>query len=148
MAGKKQEKKENYTRERRPVTMPAGRPFGTFDYKTVDDLENAINDYFYQCDTDGKPYTMTGLAVGLNITPQTLCNYGDKNYADGKYFDTVNRARMRVLEYTETRAFDRDGSNGAKFMLTNNAERMGGLRYADRVEQAIDVAPISFVDDL
>ena len=55
---------------------------------------------------------------------------------------------MRVIDYSEARAYDKEGSNGAKFMLTNNSERMGGLRYADRVEQAIDVAPISFVDDL
>ena len=128
--------------------MPAGRPFGTFDYKTVEDLERAINEYFSQCDENNKPYTMTGLALKLNITPQTLCNYGDREYANGKYFEAVNRARMRVIDYSESRAFDKEGVQGAKFMLTNNAARMGGLEYRDKVEQSISIAPISFVDDL
>lgn len=96
----------------------------------------------------GKPYTLEGLSLALNITPQTLCNYGSKDYAEGKYFETINRARIRCIEYASSRLYDKEGSNGAKFYLTNNAERMGGLRYADRQEVSMDVAPITFVDDL
>lgn len=91
---------------------------------------------------------MTGLALALNITPQSLCNYGSKEYAEGKYFEAINRARMRCIDYAESRLYDKEGSNGAKFTLTNNAERMGGLKYAERQEVSMDVAPITFIDNL
>ena len=128
--------------------MPAGRPFGTLKYDSLEELESGIDKYFAECDDKGKPYTMTGLALALNITPQTLCNYGTEDYAEGKYFETINRARMRCIDYAESRLYDKEGSNGAKFTLTNNAERMGGLKYAERQEVSMDVAPITFVDDL
>ena len=149
--------------------MGAGRPFGTFKFDSLEDLETAIEKYFNDCDAkpvfdkDGnavtdkhgkpmfypsKPYTLEGLSLALNITPQTLCNYGSKDYADGKYFEAINRARIRCLNYAAERLYDKEGSNGAKFYATNNSERMGGLRYADRQEMAVDVAPISFVDDI
>ena len=62
------------------------------------------------------------------------------------YFPAIHRARQRCLTYAESRLYDKDSVNGAKFYLTNNAERMGGLRYADRQEVAVDAAPITFKD--
>ena len=124
--------------------MGAGRPFGTFKYTSVEDLERDINKYFDNQDKADKPYTLEGLSLALDITPQTLCNYGSVNYAEGKYFDAVNRARIRCVNYASERLYDKNGSNGAKFYLTNNAERMGGLRYADRQEMAL--APAEEVD--
>lgn len=144
MAKKKEQNQEQQQKEKRKP----GRPFGTLKYDNLEDLEDGINKYFDDCDRLGKPYTMTGLALALNITPQSLCNYGTKEYAEGKYFETVNRARMRCLDYAESRLYDKEGSNGAKFTLTNNAERMGGLKYADRQEVSVDSAPITFVDNL
>ena len=136
-----------------------GRPFGTLKYDNLADLQAGIDAYFADCDGNGKPYTITGLALALNIDVKTLANYGSKGYAihttnnddesDGDtYFHAINRARQRCIGYAEDRLYDKDGVQGAKFYLTNNAERMGGLRYSDRQEVAIDVAPISFVDDL
>jgi hypothetical protein len=127
--------------------MPAGRPFGTFKYKSLEALEADIDKYFEEQKKNEKPFTLEGLALALDITPQTLCNYGSKDYADGKYFEAINRARIKCVNYASERLYDKNGSNGAKFYLTNNAERMGGLRYADRQEMGVDVAPISFVDD-
>ncbi len=44
------------------------------------------------------------------------------NYqAKPEFVDTVTRAKSRV-EYAETRLFDKDGANGAKFSLANNFE--------------------------
>ena len=128
--------------------MPAGRPFGTFNFRSVEELQTAIDDYFDKLDKSGLPPSMTSLALALNVSPATLCNYAKNDYAEGKYFDAVNRARMRIVAYYEMRAFDKEGVQGAKFMLTNNAARMGGLEYHDKVEQSISMAPISFVDDL
>ena len=120
----------------------AGRPFGTLKYDNLEDLQNGIDNYFTEQDEKGKPYTVSGLALSLNITQQTLCNYAYKD----DYFEAINRARQKCLSYAEDRLFDKDGVNGAKFYLTNNAERMGGLRYADRQEVAVDAAPITFKD--
>lgn len=120
----------------------AGRPFGTLKYDNLEDLQNGIDNYFAEQDEKGKPYTLSGLALALNITQQTLCNYAHKD----DYFEAINRARQKCLSYAETRLYDKDGVQGAKFYLTNNAERMGGLRYADRQEVAVDAAPITFKD--
>ena len=128
--------------------MPAGRPFGTMKFDTVEELDNGIEEYFRECDKKNKPYTLEGLAYSLNIDPRTLNNYGNEGYGEGKYFPSVYRARCRCLAYKAERLYDKDGVQGAKFDLVNNSERMGGLRYADKVEQSIDIAPINFVDDL
>lgn len=64
-----------------------------------------------------KPPTTAGLcrALGFN-SRQTLLNYRH----DGQFADIVDDAMLRIEEYTETRLFDRDGANGAKFSLANN----------------------------
>ena len=144
MAKKKEQNQEQQQKEKRKP----GRPFGTLKYDNLEDLEDGISKYFADCDEQGKPYTLEGLSLALNITPQTLCNYGSKEYAEGKYFEAINRARLRCIEFASTRLYDKDGVQGAKFYLTNNAERMGGLRYADRQEVSVDSAPITFVDNL
>jgi hypothetical protein len=141
------------------------RPFGTFKYRSLEELESAIDDYFESCDgkpimtkeglaatdkngnpvyTPSKPYTLEGLALHLNITPQTLVNYGKNE----DYFEAIERARMKCLTYVAERMYDKDGVQGAKFYAINNSERMGGLKYADKVEHDINVAPITFIDDL
>jgi len=120
------------------------RPFGTFKYDNVEDLEKGIQEYFDAQDESGKPYTMTGLALALNIDSKTLSNYGQMD----NYFPSVHRARQKCINYAEDRLYDKDGVQGAKFTLTNNSERMGGLKYADRQEVSVDIAPITFVNDL
>ena len=106
------------------------RPFGTLKYDNLEDLETGIDKYFANCDKTGKPYTIEGLSLSLDITPQTLCNYAHTD----NYFDAINRARLRCLAYKAERLYDKDGVQGAKFDLSNNSERMGGLRYADKQE--------------
>ena len=120
------------------------RPFGTLKYDNLADLESGIDNYFEDCDSNSKPYTMTGLAYSLNIDAKTLTNYGQKD----DYFPAIHRARQRCIAYAENRLYDKDGVQGAKFSLINNAERMGGLKYAEKQEINLDVAPITFVDDL
>lgn len=116
------------------------RPFGTLKYDNLDDLQAGIDTYFNECDNSGNPYTMTGLALSLDIDIKTLSNYSKMD----SYFPAINRARQRCIHYAESRLFDKDGVQGAKFYLTNNAERMGGLRYADRQEMDVNMAPITF----
>ena len=112
----------------------AGRPLR---YKTVAELEAAIDAYFEQCkghplEVDGEPVydkygqpvivdvhppTVTGLALHLGFTSRkALLDYQGRK----AFCNTITRAKARVEAYTEERLFDRDGVNGAKFSLVNN----------------------------
>ena len=107
-------------------------------YKTVDELQAAIDQYFEDCKgkprlgeygsavtdkhgnpiiVDSKPPTITGLALALGFTNrQTLLNYQGKK----QFLDTITRAKARCEEYAESRLYDRDGANGAQFSLKYN----------------------------
>lgn len=114
--------------------MAAGAPR---KYKTVKQMQAAIDAYFESCEgepliVDGvavtnkngevaiigaKPPTITGLALALGFTGrQALLDY----QARPEFADTVTRAKARCEEYAETRLYDRNGANGAKFSLGCN----------------------------
>ena len=76
-----------------------------------------LNKYGQPIIYGAKPLTITGLALALGfVSRQSLLNYEAKD----EFFDTIKRAKARVEEYAESRLFDKDGSNGAKFSLSNN----------------------------
>lgn len=107
-------------------------------YKTVAELQEAIDRYFKQCQgeplldanghvlTDKKgnpvligaiPPTITGLALALGFNSrQTLLNYQGRK----QFMDTITRAKSRCEAYTEQRLFDKDGARGAEFSLKYN----------------------------
>lgn len=107
-------------------------------YKTVDELQAAIDAYFQDCrghplrdscgnavlDKHGAPVllgahppTVTGLAYALGFTSrQSLLDYQGRK----AFSDTITRAKLYIESYTEQRLFDRDGVNGARFSLVNN----------------------------
>lgn len=107
-------------------------------YKTVAELDAAIEEYFESCkgepalDDDGnaitdkhgkpiiigaKPPTVTGLALALGFTTrQSLLNYQGRR----QFLDTITRAKSRCEEYAESRLYDRDGARGAEFSLKYN----------------------------
>jgi len=107
-------------------------------FKSAEEIQVVIDNYFGICqgeilkDNEGnvifdkygepiiinsKPPTATGLALfmGLN-SRQALLNYQDRP----EFNDTITRAKMRIEEYAETRLYDKNGCNGAKFTLSNN----------------------------
>lgn len=107
-------------------------------FTSVEEVQEKIDAYFKECegtimkDEEGKPLlnkygqpiiygakplTITGLALALGfVSRQSLLNYEAKE----EFFDTIKRAKAKVEEYAESRLFDKDGSNGAKFSLSNN----------------------------
>lgn len=115
--------------------MPVGRPK---KYNSPEEMQKVIDQYFRDCkgdilkDYSGKPIinkhgdviiigekppTVTGLAIALGFTNrQSLINYQNQD----EFFDTITRAKMVCQDYAETRLYDRDGVNGAKFSLQNN----------------------------
>lgn len=118
--------------------QPVGRPL---KYKTVAELDQAINAYFDECDphvakrmvetgtkadgdtmfelrnvmTEQKPYTMSGLAHAMGISRQTLLDYGNRD----EFLDTLDSAKARVHRYAEEQLFSKSAT-GAVFSLKNN----------------------------
>ena len=148
------------------------RPYGTLKYNNIEDLQNGIDNYFSDCeakpvlDKDGNqitdrqgnptfypetPISLEDLAIRLGISEDTLTRYGKPGYAgdlSADYCGAIALACAKVRAYWSRRLGDKDGVRGAMFYATNNSERTGGLRYADRQEISCDIAPITFVDDL
>lgn len=109
-------------------------------------MQALVDEYFASCDgvlynpktgkpyldKDGvpvtgqiKPYTITGLALHLDLTTECMKNYEQGKLDDYGYeIDEINqysyiikKARMRIEEYAETRLYDKDGYNGSRFVL-------------------------------
>jgi len=97
------------------MTVPGkgGRPL---KFKTPEELQKCIDQYFAECDEKGKPYTVCGMAYALNCSRQTLLNYSEK----GAFLDTVTRAKLKIQAYAEEHLFIVKNSNGVQFSLKNN----------------------------
>lgn len=81
-------------------------------FQSVEELQKLIDKYF-----DETPFTqwmITGLAVALDTSRQTLINYESK---DG-YFDAIKRAKLKIEYAYEARLAKRGGA-GDIFALKN-----------------------------
>lgn len=112
-----------------------GRPL---KFKTVKALQDAIDKYFTDCEEMGEPLTVTGLAIALKTTRETLMDYQEK---DG-YSDAVKMAKLKIENAYEKRLIAR-GNGGDIFALkqfgwTDKQETKieAGESLASAVEQA------------
>ena len=121
--------------------MPAGRPF---IFKTEEELQAAIDEYFAYCDNhikeihpkegeaygiaDPIPYAMAGLAYALGVDRKTILNYEGRD----KYSSLIKRARNRVEADIERRMLHKDTfTPGLIFNAKNNFD------WKDKSEQDI-----------
>ncbi len=134
----------------------------TPNFKTAEELREAVADYFNDCggqpltDENGEPVrdkngvpvtvgahppTVAGLALRLGFkTRRELLNYRD----DPNTFDDIIAAAVtRCEEYAESRLYDRDGVNGAKFSLVNNFDGWQEKRVGKSVKSEVKI-----IDDL
>lgn len=103
------------------MTENIGRP--PF-YKTKEELQAAIDDYFAK--TPEEETTITGLALALGFTSrQALLNYQDRE----EFFDTIKRAKLRV-ENSYEKDLKKKGNSGTIFALKN-------FDWKDRTEQDV-----------
>ena len=137
--------------------MAAGAPR---KYKSVKQMQAAIDAYFEKCSGEplvisgevmrdkygipiiinAKPPTITGLALALGFTGrQALLDYQGRE----EFADTVTRAKARCEEYAESRLYDKDGANGAKFSLGCN---FGWNAASEKSGDA--AAGVQIIDDL
>lgn len=98
----------------KPEEKPAkvGRPLL---FKTKQELDDKINIYFQDCIDKNKPLTISGLAVALDTSRQTLLNYERRE----EYFDSIKRALSICERFAEERLFS-NSPTGAIFNLKNN----------------------------
>lgn len=95
-----------------------GRPL---KFKTVSELEEKIAKYFEE--TKKEEWTITGLAIALDTSRETLCNYEKKE----AYFDTIKKAKDMV-EYSYELDLKKSGRTGTIFALKN-------FNWKDKIEQ-------------
>ena len=140
------------------MAHPGGRPL---KYKTVAELQSAIEAYFDYCDNNIKeihpkegeaygiadpiPYTMSGLAYHLGTDRKTILNYSYKD----SYSPLIKRARARVEMMVEERMLRSPGVvAGYIFNLKNNFD------WSDRKEidqttnltGSVNVSVINYAD--
>lgn len=87
-------------------------------YKSVEELQRLIDEYFSQCDETRRPYTITGLALYLDMDRKSLLRY-EKDYED-EFCHTITRAKERVQEFVECCLFKKGIAQGVIFNLKNN----------------------------
>lgn len=109
-------------------------------------LELLIRQYLEYCEVKDKPLTMSGLALWLGISRQTLVNY---SYRDA-FFDTISEARALVEADMEERMLaNKSNATASIFSLKNN------FKWTDKqeieakntnVNQNIDMSNLSTSD--
>jgi len=82
-----------------------------------------------------KPYTVSGLAIYLKTSRETLMNYEKRD----EYFDTIKNAKDRVYAFVEESLF-KGRPTGAIFSLKNNY----GWKNKHVRE---DIIPVTIIDD-
>jgi phage-related protein len=109
--------------------MAGGRPL---KFNSVEELESMIDSYFIECDQSKKPYSITGLAVWLDTSRETLINYEERP----EFFDTIKRAKVKCENWVEEGALmNRINATSAIFNLKNNY----GWKDKTEVEQKTDI---------
>lgn len=88
---------------------PGGRPL---KFKTVEDLQEKIDDYFNV--TPKEEWTWTGLALHLDTSRETLREYGERE----EYVDSLKKALLKVENGYEIDLKKR-GQAGTIFALKN-----------------------------
>lgn len=109
----------------------SGRPW---KYSSKEELEKDIESYFDECNKKGKPPTLSGLALALDVSRYTILNYGK----DELFHTTIARARQRVETQWEEMLATAKGT-GVQFNLKNN---FGWRDKSEREITGADGAPL------
>lgn len=90
-------------------------------YKTPEELEQVVIEYFKSLrnkeDTMWlRPPTVTGLALALGLSRQSLVDYRKKD----DFLDSITRAKQTVEQFNEEHLLTSKSANGVAFNLKNN----------------------------
>lgn len=118
-------------------------------YNSVKELQEKIKDYFDSCwidkvvevtDKNGtvtatnaryqdRPYTVAGLALALDVTRETLCEW-EKN---SKFSDVIKKAKLQIKMNVEEKLLDGKNPAGCIFWLKNH----DSAYFKDKTETAV-----------
>lgn len=99
---------------------------------TTDTGKPVFNKYGDVVVVGAHPPTVTGLARALGFNSrQSLLNYQGKK----RFQSIIDAAKMKIEMYAEERLYDKEGSNGAKFVLQN------GFGWKDAKAESETVTP-------
>lgn len=110
---------------------------GKRKYKTAAELQTKCDEYFAQCDEEGKLYGEAGLALHLGVMLATLRKWYDGTDCPDLQ-ETVQKAYLRIQSQVES-----DPTYMMKGMVTKaiflmKQPRLGG--YQDKIEAKADIA--------
>ena len=114
--GKKTKKKAPVKKARKGLGRP--RKY------TAAQAQKLIDEYFKKCDDEKKPYTITGLAVALDTSRKTLCEWAGK---DDEIGNAIKKAKTLVEQSVEEALLSGANPGGYIFWLKN-------FGWADRHE--------------
>lgn len=95
------------------MAKKGGRPK---KYTEVEIMQQKIDKYFKECDKNNEPYTITGLALALDLDRKSINNYAK----DSEFFPTIKKAKLRVENYLEKHLITDSSATGIIFNLKNN----------------------------
>lgn len=86
-------------------------------FRTQEELEQKIMEYWQRCEQHNKTYTLSGLALWIGIDRKTLYNYSEKD----EFFPTIKKAKDIVEASMEERALTGESNvTFSIFALKNN----------------------------
>lgn len=88
-----------------------GRPL---KFKTPQEIDVIAKEFFKNCDENDEPYTITGLALALDTTRDTLIDYQNRD----EFSDTIKRLKL-IVENDYEKALRKHGRAGDIFGLKN-----------------------------
>lgn len=105
--------------------MAGGRPL---KFKSPVELEKRIDEYFQDCIEQKIPITVTGMALWLDTSRETLCDYQTKD----QFSDVIKKAKLRVENAYEI-GLQSANPAGKIFVLKN-------MGWKDRQEVDVDMS--------
>ncbi|MDA2934284.1 DNA-packaging protein [Acidobacteria bacterium AH-259-D05] len=91
-------------------------PFGRPLKYTVSQAQRLIDEYFQTCDDTKTPYTITNLALALDTSRRSLCNWAERG---DELSVVIKRAKQKVEAAVELLLLEARNPAGAIFWLKN-----------------------------
>jgi len=109
-------------KKKKPETGHRPRGHRRRKWTDLELFQERVDQYFVECDTKNETYTVTGLAMALNLARENLLRYEDERPG---YSEVVKKAREKIQKGIEAAIIEggKAGKNvvGLIFWLKNNA---------------------------
>lgn len=117
--------KKTPIQERDWIDYKEGNPDWKPTFENKEEMGEAIDNYFNDCDKKKRPYTITGLCMALWFrSRQTLLDYCSKASKWDEFVDTIRLAKQKIENYNEMCLYsNKVPTKWVIFNMTNNYRR-------------------------